>query len=170
MFASLLCVKTCILSLILSFYDFKTIKFSLFTLILHQLLTYFIVQSVFRDWQAVGSDANSTYEMLFGAEVNTPETALRNKIRLDLHAAFASIQVWLFDAPTDLVSDLKKKLTIEKTSIHFKQQLRSLRSALATQLTQPVVFGGQVLSGRMLHGAVERMVDSLNSGQVVLPG
>jgi hypothetical protein len=125
---------------------------------------------VFRDWQAVGSDAQSTYDMLFGAEPNTSETALRNKIRLDLHVAFASIQVWLFDAPTDLVSDLKKKLTLDKTSIHFKAQVRNLRSALMTQLQQPVVFGGQVLTGRMLHGAVTRMVDSLNSGQVVLPG
>lgn len=108
--------------------------------------------------------------MLFRQEPNTSETALRNKIRLDLHAAFASIQVWLFDAPTDLVADLKKKLSLEKTSSTFKSQIRSLRSALTTQLTQPVVFGGQVLTGRMLHGAVTRMVDSLNSGQVVLPG
>eukprot|EP01033_Poteriospumella_lacustris_P005419 gene5421-3861_t len=124
---------------------------------------------VFRDWQAEGSTAEDTFQHLFRQE-SSSEASTRNKIRRDLQEAFASIRVWLLDAPTELVSDLKKKLTIEKTSALFRSQIRELRAALSHELTSPGRFGESVLTGKVLHSAMSVMADTLNQGQVVLPG
>lgn len=124
---------------------------------------------VFRDWQAEGSTAEDTFQHLFRQETSS-EASTRNKIRRDLQEAFTSIRVWLLDAPTELVSDLKKKLTIEKTSALFRSQIRELRAALSHELTSPGRFGESVLTGKVLYSAMSVMADTLNQGQVVLPG
>ncbi len=77
---------------------------------------------VFRDWQAVGSNANSTFRALFDME-DTPASATRDQIRADVMDAFSSIRVWLFDAPTERVQDLKTKLSLEKTTSAFRGQV-----------------------------------------------
>jgi hypothetical protein len=102
---------------------------------------------VFRDWQSVGSDEASTFNALFGIE-NSAEGSVRDQIRADVLESFESIRVWLFDAPSELVSDLKKKLTIDKTSVLFRGQVRNLRNALSSQLREPTyLYGNQPLLG-----------------------
>lgn len=86
---------------------------------------------VFRDWQAVSADADATegvYRDLFNQESSSSDgCAARNKIRIDILQAFDSLKIWLFDAPTDSVADLKKKLTITMTTPNFRAQIRKLR-------------------------------------------
>lgn len=123
---------------------------------------------VFRDWQAVHADEESTYKALFDME-SARDAATRNQIRNDVLEAFQSVRVWLFDAPTEKVADLKKKLTIEMTSGAFRAQLRALRRTLAGQLADPTVFANQPLTGRLLHGMVVQLVSSLNKGEAILP-
>eukprot|EP00981_Chlorochromonas_danica_P007016 scaffold1523_cov205-Ochromonas_danica.AAC.1 len=123
---------------------------------------------VFRDWQAVGSDANSTYAALFNTE-SSHEASTRNQIRHDVLEAFQSVQVWLFEAPTERVADLRKKLTIDLTSTSFREHIRSLRRVLAAQLSEPTVLAGQVVTGRLLTGLVSNLQDTLNRGEAVLP-
>jgi hypothetical protein len=105
---------------------------------------------VFRDWQSVGSDEASTFSALFGIE-STAEGSVRDQIRVDVLDSFESIRVWLFDAPSDYVADLKKKLTIDKTSAVFRGQVRTLRNALSSQLRDPTyLYGNQPLLGEQL--------------------
>lgn len=80
---------------------------------------------VFRDWQAVNTNANSTFKALFEME-NTVAGATRDQIRADVLKSFASIRVWLMDAPSDSVQALKSKLTFDKTSVTFKAQVSVL--------------------------------------------
>eukprot|EP01039_Chlorochromonas_danica_P007986 gene7986-8808_t len=123
---------------------------------------------VFRDWQAVESDANSTYAALFNTE-SSHEASTRNQIRHDVLEAFQSVQVWLFEAPTERVADLRKNLTIDLTSTSFREHIRSLRRVLAAQLSEPTVLAGQVVTGRLLTGLVSNLQDTLNRGEAVLP-
>lgn len=124
---------------------------------------------VFRDWQSVNSDEASTFNALFGIE-NTVEGSTRDQIRSDVMESFESIRVWLFDAPSELVSDLKKKLTIDRTSVTFRGQIRNLRNALSTQLREPtILFGNQPLIGKAYGTMIGLIADSLNRGEVVLP-
>jgi hypothetical protein len=86
---------------------------------------------VFRDWQAVSTDVDATkgvYKDLFDQERSSSDgCAARNKIRIDILQAFESLNIWLFDAPTDSVADLKKKLTINMTTSMFRSQIRKFR-------------------------------------------
>lgn len=123
---------------------------------------------VFRDWQAVGSDEKSTEAAIFDLE-NTSSSSTRDQIRRDLRSTFESIRVWLFDAPTETVAELKSKLTYERTNKRFKEQVRSLRHSLAMQLTTPTHFGGSALTAKSFGPIVDQIVHSLNRGEVILP-
>jgi hypothetical protein len=96
---------------------------------------------VFRDWQAVGSDAAAVFSALFDRE-GSRDAGTRDQIRVDVQSAFESVRVWLFDAPCNSVKDLKKRLTLDMASAEFRAQLRGLRSACAAQLAAPTVFAG----------------------------
>eukprot|EP01038_Epipyxis_sp_PR26KG_P015826 gene15826-21440_t len=123
---------------------------------------------VFRDWQSVGSDEKSTFDALFKFE-GIAEASTRDKIRSDVRDSFESIQVHLFDAPTELVSDLRKKLTIDKTSASFRNQVRRFREVLTNQLKNPTFFADQPLLGKSYPSMINQVVDSLNRGEVILP-
>ena len=81
---------------------------------------------VFRDWQAANSDSDDVYHSLFDLE-NNNDSETRDRIRKEVLKSFASVKVWLFDAPTDSVQALKSKLTIDKTTFIFREQIRELR-------------------------------------------
>jgi hypothetical protein len=123
---------------------------------------------VFRDWQAVGSSPASVFSALFDRE-DIGESATRDRIREEVLANFASVRVWLFDAPTESAKALKSKLTIEMTTASFRRQLREFRAALAIQLKEPTVLAGQLLTCRNLGPVMNEFGKSLNSGHVVLP-
>jgi hypothetical protein len=116
---------------------------------------------VFRDWQAVDCDASSTYASLFTKE-NTSDSSTRDAIREALLEAFSSVRVWLFDAPTDRVSDLKKRLSIDMCSVTFRQQLRAFRHVLGQQLAESTKFAGRDLSGKLMQSLVGNIVETLN--------
>jgi hypothetical protein len=82
---------------------------------------------VFRDWQAANSDNKAVFHSLFDPE-NNSESETRDRIRQEVLRSFASVKVWLFDAPTDSVQALKSKLTIDKTTFIFREQIRELRA------------------------------------------
>ena len=82
---------------------------------------------VFRDWQATNSDSNDVFEALFNLE-RSSDSETRDRIRQEVLDSFLSVKVWLFDAPTDSVQALKSKLTIDKTTFIFREQLRELRA------------------------------------------
>jgi hypothetical protein len=123
---------------------------------------------VFRDWQAVGSSPTSVFGALFDRE-GVAESATRDRIRDEVLANFASVRVWLFDAPTESAKALKSRLTIDVTTAAFRQQLRDFRLALAQQLKEPTTIAGQVLTGRNLGPVMNEFGKALNSGQVVMP-
>lgn len=123
---------------------------------------------VFRDWQAVGSDEASVRKVLFTKE-GTSDGAIRDQIRTDVQESFESISIWLFDAPSEFVKDLKKKLTIDQTSLEFQSQLQKFRNALTVQLISPTTFAGHALSGKSLTPLIQQIAASLNRGEVVLP-
>ena len=127
----------------------------------------------FRDWQAIDTNPNNTYNALFSLEPPSQDTSTRNQIRRDLLEAFTSITVWLFEPPTDSVKDLRQRLTIEKTSSTFREQLRAFRMSLSTQLAEGMFLTGTnnrvLLTGKLMHALVQRVSSSLNKGEVVLP-
>jgi hypothetical protein len=123
---------------------------------------------VFRDWQAVGSTPADTYSILFNPE-SSKDAATRNQIREDVKEAFESIQVWLFDAPTESVADLRQVLTIPKTTNRFRQQIREFRLSLVEQLKEPVFFAGHPLTGKGLFMMMKDIIATLNRGEAILP-
>jgi hypothetical protein len=123
---------------------------------------------LFRDWQSIGSTAAETFATLFNPE-SSKDAQTRNQIREDVKDAFESIQVWLFEAPTDSVSDLRQVLTIQKTTARFRQQIRDFRQCLVDQLKSPVLFAGRPLSGKGLHSMMKDVIHTLNRGEVILP-
>lgn len=61
-------------------------------------------------------------------------------------------------------------MTFESTSSVFKSQVRNLRYSLSQQLQQPTLISGNIcLISNTLSQFIQRVVDSLNSGQAVLP-
>lgn len=123
---------------------------------------------VFRDWQAADRDHASVYQHLFGLEKNT-EGAIRDQIRKDILSNFESVTVWLFDAPSDSTAALKTELTISKTSVLFRKQVRELRASLSQQLKTPTLFAGRAMTGRTIGPLVALVCDSLNKGETVMP-
>jgi hypothetical protein len=141
---------------------------------------------VFRDWQAIGTTSAGTHSALFNAEPSNKDTATRNQIREELKEAFESITVWLFEAPTDSVIDLRQVLTIEKTTSRFRQQIRDFRAMLSDQLAEPVYLLPSTASsssssalaaaprrhpitGKVLYSMMKDIVATLNRGEVILP-
>ena len=110
---------------------------------------------VFRDWQSVDSNTESVYQHIFGMET-TGESAVRNQIRKDVLQSFESVSVWLFDAPSESTAALKTRLTIDKTSAAFRQQIRGLRASLSNQLRTPTLFAGRPLTGQSISPLVRR--------------
>lgn len=102
---------------------------------------------IFRDWQAADSNSEAVHRLIFDTEQST-EASTRNRIRREVLESFQSVHVWLFDAPTASVQELKMKLTIDATTTSFRQQLRELRRVLALQLREPTLFAGQPLTGQ----------------------
>ena len=123
---------------------------------------------VFRDWQSVDSNTESVYQHIFGME-STGESAVRNQIRKDVLQSFESVSVWLFDAPSESTAALKTRLTIDKTSAAFRQQIRGLRAALSNQLRSPTLFAGRPLTGQSISPLVSLIAEALNRGETVLP-
>jgi hypothetical protein len=147
---------------------------------------------VFRDWQAIGTTSSGTHAALFNAEPSNKDTATRNQIREELKEAFESITVWLFEAPTDSVIDLRQVLTIEKTTSRFRQQIRDFRAMLSDQLADPVYLlpsgtstsssssvmtaaaarpppRRHPLTGKLLYSMMKEIIATLNRGEVILP-
>jgi hypothetical protein len=147
---------------------------------------------VFRDWQAIGTTSSGTHAALFNAEPSNKDTATRNQIREELKEAFESITVWLFEAPTDSVIDLRQVLTIEKTTSRFRQQIRDFRAMLSDQLADPVFLlpsgtsssssssvmtaaaarpppRRHPLTGKLLYSMMKEIIATLNRGEVILP-
>jgi len=123
---------------------------------------------VFRDWQSVGSDEASVTDILFSAEKGK-DAQTRNQIREEVRDAFASIRVWLFEAPTDSVQALRQVLTIDVTTPRFRQQVRDFRAVLAQQLSEPVLFAQRPLTGKTICSMMTDVVQTLNRGEVILP-
>ena len=123
---------------------------------------------VFRDWQSVDSNTESVYQHIFGME-QTAESAVRNQIRKDVLQSFESVSVWLFDAPSESTAALKTRLTIDKTSAAFRQQVRGLRASLSNQLRAPTLFAGRPLTGHSISPLVSLVAEALNRGETVLP-
>lgn len=123
---------------------------------------------VFRDWQSVGSDEASVTDILFSAEKGK-DAQTRNQIREEVSDAFASIRVWLFEAPTDSVQALRQVLTIDVTTPRFRQQVRDFRAVLSQQLSEPVLFAQRPLTGKTICSMMTDVVQTLNRGEVILP-
>ena len=135
---------------------------------LHTASKFSHLHIVFRDWQAEGSDSQSVYQVLFTPE-RTPDSTTRDRIRSEVLSSFASVRVWLFDAPSDNVADLRTRLTIDRTSLEFRAQIRQLREVLAYQLSEPTLFAGQRITGRSIGPVICGVAGALNSGNIVLP-
>lgn len=125
---------------------------------------------IFRDWQSVGDESTNAdvYNVLFTVEKSSGSDS-RDHIRRELLKSFQSIQVWLFQAPTALVSDLSKKLSIGMTTPGFRSQVRELRQVLTEQLSTPMKFGSSNLTGKHMCSLMQSIADSLNNGSIVLP-
>ena len=87
----------------------------------------------------------------------------------DVLQSFESVSVWLFDAPSESTAALKTRLTIDKTSAAFRQQIRGLRAALSNQLRSPTLFAGRPLTGQSISPLVSLIAEALNRGETVLP-
>lgn len=122
---------------------------------------------VFRDWQAE-DDVAAVRFFLLGKE-HTTSSGTRDIIREELEQSFASITVWLFPAPTELVADLRARLTIDKTTKAFRAKIRDLRYAMAMQLKEPTIFAGRPLAGNMVEAMIHEVAAALNRGEAVLP-
>lgn len=132
---------------------------------------------VFRDWQAVDSNESDVQADLFRPEGNAAGRA-RDLIRAEVLAAFASVRVWLLDAPASS-EQLKTKLTIEATSGKFRAQVRALRGAMCQQMRSAVPSTGrfnlhaslaqQAVYGRDLGPLLRSVVASINTGAPVMP-
>lgn len=94
---------------------------------------------------------------------------MRDQIRKDVLKSFESVNIWLLDAPSDLTSILRTKMTLSICAPAFKSQVQSLRKVLSAQLTSPALFAGQIMTARTLTKLVSLVVDSLNKGQAILP-
>jgi molybdopterin converting factor small subunit len=123
---------------------------------------------VFRDWQAENCNERTVHDTLFNKEYNA-DSATRDRIRDEVLNSFQSVRVWLFDAPTDNIADLRTRLTIDRTTPEFRAQVRALRSVLSQQLSEPTYFAGQKVTGSSINMIVSGVAETLNSGDVVLP-
>ena len=94
---------------------------------------------------------------------------MRDQIRKDVLKSFESVKIWLLDAPSDLTSILRTKMTMSICAPAFISQVQSLRKVLSAQLTSPALFAGQVMTARTLTKLVSLVVESLNKGQAILP-
>ena len=108
------------------------------------------------------------HKALFNEE-RIPEATTRDQIRRDVIQSFASITVWLFDAPTESTKLLKTKLSYDVTSNTFKTQLGKLRRSLVSQLREPTLFAGKELTGHNMGLLVKQVAHSLNNGELVMP-
>lgn len=117
----------------------------------------------------MGSSPQETFDALFQPE-KSRDAESRNRIREEVRAAFQSVSVWLFEAPTQSVAELRQVLTLSKTTPAFRATLRAFRAALVAQLSEPTaLLGDQPLTGRTLHSLMRGVVDTLNRGEAVLP-
>ena len=123
---------------------------------------------IFRDWQSTDTNTQSVFNALFNNE-NTEEASIRNQIRSDVKASFLSVNVWLFDAPTESTKALKTKLSYEICSPIFKSQVKELRNVLSEQLKTPTMFANNPLTGQTVGLLVNQIAQSLNAGETILP-
>jgi hypothetical protein len=136
---------------------------------------------IFRDWQAVSASGNNgvgssttdpaaeaVYRDLFNEERGS-DAASRNQIRRDILASFETVEVWLFDPPTETTAALRQKLTFQATTKTFKAQVRALRNVLADQLSTPMITATTTLTAANLGQLVTAIASALNTGEVVLP-
>ena len=124
---------------------------------------------VFRDWHYDGTK-DSVYKTLFTQErSNAPDALARNQIRTVLETSFESISIWLLPPPVEKTTDLNKELREGDLSAAFKTQVEELRHALAEQVKTPHHFCGKVLTGPKIASLVPAIVQTLNSGDQVMP-
>ena len=125
---------------------------------------------VFRDWRAA-EEGDKGKMLAFGKIFDMEGTRLaanRDAIRRDIQETFSSVSVWMLDPPAN-AQQLRGKLTLQKTSRIFREQLRELRNALSEQLKEPLKFAGRSLTGRTMAPFMKSIVDTLNAGESVIP-
>jgi hypothetical protein len=121
-----------------------------------------------RSRNSIDGSADSTYEALFNEE-GTNSSQTRDAIRQSVLKSFASVRVWLFDAPCEKSTDTRQRLNITMTTPSFRSQVRALRGALAVQLAEPTLFSGRALKGKNLEPMIHQITASLNTGEAVMP-
>ncbi len=125
---------------------------------------------VMRDWNFADTDPIALLGDLMTPERGTSaDVAERNAARIGIRDAFQTIRVWLFPPPVSETSKLSKELTYADLSDPFKRKLEELRGVLAAQLAEPTRYGGQALTPRRIAGLLPHIVETINSGKVIMP-
>ena len=125
---------------------------------------------VMRDWTFADTNPTTLLSDLMTPERGTSaDVAERNAARIGIRDAFETIRVWLFPPPVSETSKLSKELTYADLSDPFKRKVEELRGVLAAQLAEPTRYGGQALTPQRIAGLLPHIVETVNSGKVIMP-
>ena len=87
---------------------------------------------VFRDWRFQGDEKSVTDDIFKPERGADTATAVRNQIRSSIKESFQSVSVWLFPPPMENVSALRSELTVQESSVGFRNKLRDMRRVLVS--------------------------------------
>mmetsp|Transcript_17931 Transcript_17931/g.63283 ORF Transcript_17931/g.63283 Transcript_17931/m.63283 type:complete len:1156 (-) Transcript_17931:2213-5680(-) len=115
---------------------------------------------VFRDSDHLKGKTSDLKDAIFAQErknKHKEEVATRNQIRERLSAAFASISVWKFPAPTSTNVD------------KFTSKVNKLRSAILRNVREPHILAGGIVTGSVLARLMPKFVEAVNSDETICP-